>query len=57
MPAFRRNGWSDSLTDSRLAWLNGTSYPAPPAGLYIALLSGEPLSDGSGTTNEVLTFA
>jgi len=54
MPAFRRNGWSDALTDSRLNWLLGTAYPVAPTNLYISLLSGEPLSDGSGTTNEVV---
>jgi len=48
MPAFRRVGWSDSLTDSRLAWLTGTAFPASPGGLWLSLLSGMPLSDGSG---------
>jgi hypothetical protein len=48
MPStLRRAGWQDSITDSRLAQLTGTTYPAPPAGLYIGLLDGLPLSDGS----------
>jgi hypothetical protein len=48
----RRGGFSDSLNDSRLAWLTGTSFPAAPAGLYIALCRGVPLSDGSGVAAE-----
>jgi hypothetical protein len=48
MPAFRRSGISDSLLDSRLTWFTGTAYPASPGGLWISLLSGMPLSDGSG---------
>jgi hypothetical protein len=43
-----RSGFSDSLTNSRLAWLTGTAFPASPSNLYIALFSGLPLSDGSG---------
>lgn len=43
----RRIGFSDALVDSRLAQLTGTTYPAPPAGLWISLLSGMPGSDGS----------
>jgi hypothetical protein len=50
----RRDGYNDSLIDARLLHLTGTTYPAPPAGLYIALLSGDPLSDGSGVTNEIM---
>lgn len=43
----RRLGFSDALVDSRLAQLTGTTYPAPPAGLWISLLAGIPGSDGS----------
>jgi hypothetical protein len=40
------------LVESQLAWLTGTSFPAPPAGLYISLLRGAPLSDGSTVAAE-----
>jgi hypothetical protein len=43
----RRRGFVDSYVDARLTHLTGAAYPAPPAGLYIALLRGTPLSDGS----------
>jgi hypothetical protein len=50
----RRQGFNDTLIDVRLLWLNGVSYPAPPASLYIALLAGQPFSDGSGSVTEVV---
>lgn len=43
----RRTGFSDSLIDSRLNWLIGTTYPVAPTQLFISLLSGIPGSDGS----------
>jgi hypothetical protein len=42
----RRPGFNDSLVDARLLHLTGTSYPAPPAGLWVSLLAGLPSSDG-----------
>jgi len=47
MPTATRRGFADSLVDARLLHLTGSAYPAPPAGLYIALLSGHPKGDGS----------
>jgi hypothetical protein len=45
--AGRRIGWSDTYRDARLTNLTGTTYPASPAQLFIALYRGLPLSDGS----------
>jgi len=45
---FRRAGFNDTLVDARLAWLTGSAFPASPAGLWLSLLTGLPLSDGSG---------
>jgi hypothetical protein len=47
MPTGRRIGWSDTYRDARLTNLTGTTYPASPAQLWIALYRGLPLSDGS----------
>jgi hypothetical protein len=49
----RRTGFNDTLIDARLSWLTGSAYPAAPSGLYIALMNGEPLSDGSGLSEVV----
>jgi hypothetical protein len=43
----RRTGFSDSILDSKLAWVTGTTFPAAPGGLWLSLLSGIPGSDGS----------
>src|SRR5260221_6265191 len=45
--AGRRIGWSDTYRDARLTNLTGTTYPASPAALYLALCRGLPSSDGS----------
>jgi hypothetical protein len=45
--AGRRIGWSDTYRDARLTNLTGTTYPASPAQLFIALYRGLPASDGS----------
>lgn len=45
----RRTGFTDTYHDSRLNHLTGTSYPATPAGNYLALYIGAlPASDGTG---------
>lgn len=47
----KRSGFIDSFHNSRLTHLTGTSYPANPAGTYLALYIGAlPLSDGTGGT-------
>jgi hypothetical protein len=45
--AFRRTGWSDNLTSSRLAWLSGTPYPALPRQVALALLGFVPAAESS----------
>jgi len=47
MPTTQRRGFNDSLVDSKLNWLLGTAFPAAPASLFISLLRGTPLGDGS----------
>jgi hypothetical protein len=47
MPTGRRLGWSDVYREARLTNLTGTTYPAAPASLYVALCRGQPSSDGS----------
>jgi hypothetical protein len=48
----RRPGFNDTLIDARLSWINGSAYPAAPSTLFVSLLAGVPLSDGSGVVEE-----
>jgi hypothetical protein len=50
MPSIRHSGFNDTLIDARLLWLTGSAYPAAPSTLFISLLSGVPLSDGTSVT-------
>lgn len=43
-----RAGWLDTMQQSRLQHLTGSTYPSAPGGTYLALFSKMPLSDGSG---------
>lgn len=47
MPTYR-TGYPDTLHSSRLQHLTGTAYPAVPTGLFLALFTKMPLSDGTG---------
>jgi hypothetical protein len=48
MPTTTRTGFPDSLHDSRLTHITGTSYPANPAGTFLGLYMGK-MPDSSGT--------
>ena len=41
-------GKSAYLENALLNWLRGTAFPAPPAGLFIALFNGDPTDAGTG---------
>lgn len=41
-------GKSTYLENAILNWLRGTAFPAPPAGLFVALFNGDPTDAGTG---------
>lgn len=47
---------SDYLANAHLAWLKGTTMPAAPATVYVALFNGNPTGAGSGGTDVTATI-